>query len=155
MFRRVLFRSYAIVNEANVFESPCEPDWLFDDPDFFTKEDRPCDEDSLGKEIKQLKDLIDLDSERYECYNVFSKSIEEYENNDSVFGKDSYYDYAAVVDVTKPKSAQPHIRCVENLCYPRELLGILRTKREKATVKKRLMYEIIPSLHGSRCRVSR
>jgi hypothetical protein len=145
---------YAIVNEANVFESPCEPDWLFDDPDFFTKEDRPCDEDSLGTEIKQLKDLMDLDLERFECYNVFSKSIEQYESNDSAFGKDSYYeDYAAVVDVTKPKSARPRIHCVESLCYPGELLGTLRAKREKATVKKRLMYGTIRSLRSPRCRV--
>jgi len=131
---------YAIVNEANVFESPCEPDWLFDDPDFFTKEDRPSDEEDLRKEIMDLKELIDLDLERFDCYNVFSKSIEQYENNESTFGKDSYYEgYAAVVDVTKPKSVRPGIHCIERLCYPRELLEVLRAKREKATVKKRLM----------------
>jgi hypothetical protein len=128
---------YAIVNEANVFESPCEPDWLFDDPDFFTKEDRPSGEDDLRKEIKDLKELVDLDLEESGCYNVFSSNIEQYENN---FGKDSYYeDWAAVVDVIKPKSVRPAIDCLENLCYPRELLGILRAKREIATVKKRLM----------------
>jgi hypothetical protein len=140
---------YAVVNEANIFESPCEPDWLFDDPDFFTKEDRPCDEDSLGKEIKELKERIDLDSERFDSYNVFTKSIEQYESKEFTFGKDSYYeDYAAVVDVTKPKSVRPHIHCVESLCYPGELLGLLRKKREKAAVKKRLMYETIRSLSG-------
>jgi hypothetical protein len=127
---------YATVNEANVFESPCEPDWLFDDPNFFTKEDRRVDEEGLREELEKL---VEDTEEMADRDNVFSDSILQY-HNDSRFGEDSdSEEYAAVVDVTKPGASSPGIECDENLCYPRELLELLRKKRQKKIVKKRLM----------------
>lgn len=62
---------YAVPNEVNIIEYPCEPDWLFDDPDIFTSEDRPYDADGLKAGIEKLGNDLDGEEYRNKRLNVF------------------------------------------------------------------------------------
>lgn len=148
---------YAMINEANVFENPCEPDWLFDDPDFFTKEDQPSDDKAIREMVRDVREeLREMTDEMKDHFKVIDEAVTHYRADESLFvaepdsdsdsdtdtddddDDDDGDDSAALVDVIKPDETGSNRQ--EKILRPRNLFEKLRMKREKQAVKKRLMY---------------
>lgn len=130
---------YAIVDKGQVVTNPCEPDWLFNDPDFFTDEERPCDQNALQamvtgwEETYRNRDLSDMKN--------FIGRLTEFWNTDiSSFQRESRLTSLTFVDdVVKSDGKGSRKMVREFYCWPRELLELLRSPRKKSDIKKRLM----------------
>ncbi|KAL9614415.1 MAG: hypothetical protein Q9167_001086 [Letrouitia subvulpina] len=131
---------YATVNEANIFENPCEPDWLFDDPDIFTSDARPCDEPTIEKEVTDIvKGLEDWDIPQ-ERKTFLENLVEFYRDNNSTFmSGDASSTISVVDDVIRSDEDSGIKRITETVCWASELLEHLRSKRERGSIKKRLV----------------
>ena len=132
---------YAIVDKAQVVTNPCEPDWLFNDPDFFTNEERPCDQDALQaivtewQETYKNRDLSDMK-------NFIARLTYFWDADRSSFQGESREpsNFAIVNDVVKSDAKGSRKLVHEAYCWPRELLELLRLKpRKNPDIKKRLM----------------
>ena len=133
---------YAFVDKTQVFENPCEPDWLFYDPDIFTTEARSCDQDTLQAVVSKWKDTFDESSLIPEDIKDFIQRLTRFwDANKSSFQQESRKNLAIVDDIVQldMKSDMKGVR--ESLCWSREMLVLLRSAREKSEIKKRLMYD--------------
>ncbi|KIX06923.1 uncharacterized protein Z518_04899 [Rhinocladiella mackenziei CBS 650.93] len=136
---------YAKVNEANILENPCEPAWLFDDPDFFTTEDRSCDKEVLRQDVQSLKRELSLDDDFPNSeFKVIAKCIAQFEANDHSFGQDSFRANTSAVNEVIRSGTENGWKVgtviKERLYFAEELLEKLRSKRERNEIKKRLIY---------------
>ena len=131
---------YATVNEENIVEHPCEPDWIFDDPDIFTNESRPNDQMTLEKEIETImKDLEDYNVPRDR--KIFIENLVSYveDNNYSFTDADDLEAIAVIDDVLISNENVDTKRVKEEVCWPSDIIKELRSKRERSLIKKRLM----------------
>ncbi|KIY03610.1 uncharacterized protein Z520_00301 [Fonsecaea multimorphosa CBS 102226] len=141
----------ANVDRANVVDltETCEPEWLFDDPWYFTQEDPLADraegERGPSKYIKEtvqsgLKLLKDFDrDEGSSPYAVFNDSIQLHSRNNDNFWADADEERpGSVVDVIRTGKRQSQI--LEEIPNAWELLDHIWKKRTKNDVKKRLIY---------------
>ena len=131
---------YAIVDKGQVFTNPCEPDWLFNDPDFFTNEERPCDQDALQKMVAEwqetyenmdLSDMKDFIGRLTDFWKTdMSSSQREPRQSRSL---------TLVEDVVKADGKGSRKMVRESYYWPRGLLELLCSPRKKSDIKKRLM----------------
>ncbi|OQV09218.1 hypothetical protein CLAIMM_13364 [Cladophialophora immunda] len=141
----------ASVDKANVVDlaEKCEPEWLFDDPWYFTKEDRvtgsPKGERGVSKYTQEtvqsaLKVLEDFDPKEGNFpYVVFNEVIQLYSrNNDQFFADADDERLGSLVDVIRTGKRQSQI--LEEIPNAWELLEHIWKQRTKNDVKKRLIY---------------
>ncbi|KAL9037156.1 MAG: hypothetical protein Q9214_005824, partial [Letrouitia sp. 1 TL-2023] len=130
---------YAIVNEANIFENPCEPDWLFDDPDIFTSETRPCDEPTIENEVTDMVKGLEEWNTPPERKTFLEKLVDFYKYNNSSFVDGQSLSSVSVVDDVIKSEHTGTKQISESVCWADELLEHLRLKRERGSIKKRLI----------------
>ena len=131
---------YAVVDKAQVVTNPCEPDWLFNDPDFFTSEERPCDQDALQEIVTDWQEIYN--NRDLSVMKTFIRRLTDFWNTDtSSFQRESRKPQSLTIvdDVVKldVKGSRKGVR--ETFCWPRELLELLSKPRKKSDIKKRLM----------------
>ena len=119
---------YAAVDKKQVVTNPCEPDWLFNDPDFFTNEERLCDQDTLQEivtgwqETYKNRDLSDMK-------NFIGRLTNFWNTDKPSFQRESreHKSLTIVDDVVKLEVKSSRRRVRETLCWPRELLELCKT----------------------------
>ena len=133
---------YAAVDEAQVFENPCEPDWLFNDPEIFTNEVRPWDQDGLQAIVTQWQQDSEENDLIHEDFRKFiGKLTQFWYSNKSSFQRESLNNVALVDEHVKSNAKGNDKMIQESVCWPRELLELLRGRtRKRSEIKKRLMY---------------
>ncbi|OAP63212.1 hypothetical protein AYL99_02439 [Fonsecaea erecta] len=141
----------ASVDRANVVDltEVCEPEWLFDDPWYFTQEDllpdRPKGERGPLKYTKDavqsgLKVLLDFDRDEGSFpYAVFNEAILLYSRDHNEFLAEADEERpGSIVDVIRTGKRQSQI--LEDIPNAWELMEHVWKKRTKNDVKKRLIY---------------
>ncbi|KAH0832429.1 hypothetical protein FOPE_01072 [Fonsecaea pedrosoi] len=139
------------VDRANVVDltEVCEPEWLFDPPWYFAKQERLADRsggdygipDDLKETVRSgLDNLRDLNhGEDNFPYAVFNEAIDLYDRDSDEFFRDADNErLGSVVDVIRAGKRQSRIQ--EFIPNAWELLERTSRTRTKNDVKKRLIY---------------
>ena len=132
---------YATVDKAQVVTNPCEPDWLFNDLDFFTDEERPCHEDALNAIVHAWQETY-KGREPSDMRNFIERLTDVWNSDKSFFQREfpGSKGLAYVFDVVKSNARGGRKDVSETGCWPRGLLELLRSKpRRKSDIKKRVM----------------
>lgn len=137
------FWADANVNMLSVTEDPCQPEWLFDYPAFFTSDEPIEDPEKIHKKISDEVEVLNnlINAEHNFPYVVLKDSVRKYKAKKTTLeGPFSGTDepWSAVVDVIRTGKRESEIE--ENICYPKELMEKLWDKRPRDRIKRRLIY---------------